>query len=85
MDWHNKATSRTQGQDGKCSSDLRVVQIIDREELSIHQQKCVSSLQRIELGLTSSPHFINISQLASAARSLETERKDTIKILAHSE
>lgn len=87
MNWHNKATSRIQGQDGSCSLDLRVVQIIDRTELSIHQQNCVTSLQRTELGLTSSPHFINVSssQLTSATRRLETEKKDTIKILAHSE
>lgn len=55
-------------------------------ELSIHQQNRVTLLQGTELGLTSSPHFINISssQLTSATR-LETEKKDTIKIFAHSE
>lgn len=86
MDGHNKATSRTQGQDRSCSFDLWVVQSIDKAELNIHQQKCVTSLERTVSGLASSAHFVNISssQLTSATRRLETASKDT-SLLIHND
>lgn len=90
MDWLNKATSQTQGQDESCSFDLCGVQIIDRAELSMHQQSVTHHCSEWSKDLYPTsilPHFMNISsfQLTSATRNLETQRKDTIKILVHSE
>lgn len=40
MDWHKKATSTIEGQDGSCSFDLRVVQIIDSRTQHTSTEPC---------------------------------------------